>query len=112
MTDGNLLTWLEAAIPGMQRHLEQYIKTRNVDHLGELAIAEMTANMVITELMVRKFPREDAAVVEDRAPTAPSEQLPDTDTISVPRLFRRGRRARTGTATAPKRATQEDRLEA
>lgn len=60
MSEGEMLTWLSSAIPGMQRHLEAYERSRNADHLGELALAEMTANVVITELMSRKFPKPRA----------------------------------------------------
>lgn len=105
MSDGDLLTWLDAAIPGMQRHLEQYIRTRNLDHLGELAIAEMTANMVVTELMVRKFPRDVDDAVDAPAPTAPSEPRTDTGTTSARRRFLKGRRDKTGTATVPSTVT-------
>jgi hypothetical protein len=106
MTDGELISWLEAAIPGMQRHLEQYVKTKNLDHLGELGIAEMTANMVVTELMVRKFPRDVDDDVAVPVPIAPYEPPTVSGTISAPRLFRRGRRAKTGTATVPSPDTE------
>jgi hypothetical protein len=105
MTEGELLAWLEVAIPGMQRHLEQYQRTRNPDHLGELAIAEMTAGVVVTTLMTRKFP---AAVEGDEAapvPSAPSEPKTDTGTTSARRSFLRGRRAKTGTANAQPETT-------
>ena len=102
MAEGEMLTWLESAIPGMQRHLEMYQRTKNKEHLGELAIAEMTANFVITELMSRKFP----VVEEDRpVPGAPSEQEPAIDMTSVPRRSLRRRRAKTGTVNVPSEAT-------
>jgi hypothetical protein len=102
MSEGQMLEWLGSAIPGMQRHLEAYQSSRNPDHLSELAIAETTANLVITELMERKF----RPVVEERddptpVPSAPSEPPQATITNSAPRRFLRGRRAKTGTANAP-----------
>lgn len=96
MSESEMLDWLGAAIPGMQRHLEMYQRTRKKDHLGELAIAEMTANYVITELMGRAFP--DAVEEVRPAPGAPSEQPQATVTTSARKSFRRGRRAKTGTA--------------
>lgn len=98
MSEGQMLEWLGAALPGMQRHLDAYNRTRNSDHLGELAIAEMTANVVITELMNRKFP----PVVEEVAPAAGAqEEEPTSPTTSVRRSFLRGRRGKTGTAHVP-----------
>lgn len=105
MSEGEMLTWLESAIPGMQRHLEQYQQTKNKDHLGELAIAEMTANFVITELMARKFP----VVVSEEVlpvPGVPSEREQDTDTTSARKSFLKGRRGKTGTANAPREDTE------
>jgi len=98
MSEGEMLEWLGAALPGMQRHLEMYQRTRKKEHLGELAIAEMTANFVVTELMSRLFP----AVVEEArpAPGAPSEPQKDTGTTSAQRRFLRPRRAKTGTVHA------------
>jgi hypothetical protein len=92
MSEGDLLDWLEVAIPGMQRHLEAYRRTRNIDHLGELVIAETTANIVVTELMRKKFP-DDAGEETSHAPSAPSEPSSDTGTTSARRRFLRGRRA-------------------
>lgn len=92
MSEGELLTWLEVAIPGMQRHLEAYERSRNPDHLGELAIAETTANIVITELLSRKF-----AAQEELAASVAQDQ---PDTTSAPRRsrMRLGRRGRSGDA--------------
>lgn len=100
MSDGELLTWLESALPGMQRHLEMYQRTRKREHLGELAIAEMTANFVITELIARKFPEEAPP-----ADSAPSEQEQATVTTSAPRRFLRRRVDKTGIAPAPSEDT-------
>lgn len=104
MSDGELLGWLESAIPGMQRHLEQYQRTRIPDHLGELAIAEMSANVVITELMSRKFPSavEEVLLVH----TAPSEPPKATDMTSARKSFLRPRRAKTGTVLVPNEDTR------
>lgn len=96
MSESQMLEWLEAAIPGMQRHLEQYQRTKKKDHLGELAIAEMTANLVITELMSRVFPV---------APIAPSEPPRVTDTTSAPKRSLRRRRAKTGNVPATSEVT-------
>ena len=98
MSEGELVSWLEAALPGMQRHLEQYQRTKNADHLGELAIAEMTANVVITELMSRKFP--DAVSEAPPVPGVPSEPEKDTGTTSARKSFLRRRAGKTGTANA------------
>lgn len=97
MSEGEMLDWLGAAIPGMQRHLEMYQRTRKKDHLGELAIAEMTANFVITELMSRVFGVEEAPP----APGAPSEPEKASVTTSAPRRSLRRRAGKTGTANAP-----------
>lgn len=108
MSEGDLLDWLEVAIPGMQRHLEQYRKTRNPDHLGELIIAETTANIVVTELMEKMQKKLRDAAERDAthpAPSAPSEQPPATGTTSARKSFLRGRRAKTGTASAPSEGT-------
>lgn len=103
MSERQMLDWLGAAIPGMQRHLEAYERTRSVDHLGELAIAETTANMVITELMSRKFGEPVGSVTEPLAvPSAPSGPKTDTGTTAAPRRFIRPHR---GTAPAPKEDT-------
>lgn len=109
MSDGQLIAWLEAAIPGMQRHLEQYISTRKLDHLGELAIAEQTANLVITELLMRKFPRD---VEEDEAPpvrSVPSEPKTVIATTSAQGRSR-WRRRRRGPATVPVEVISDDTL--
>lgn len=49
----DLISWLEVAIPGMQRQLETYQRTRDKAYLGELGIAEMTASLVVSELIER-----------------------------------------------------------
>lgn len=92
MSEGEMLTWLEVAIPGMQRHLEMYQRSRNPDHLGELAIAEMTANVVITELVARKFPSHPV-------PSAPSKPEKESSTTSVRKGFKR-HRAKNGSVPA------------
>lgn len=51
--DRALIAWLEVAIPGMQRQLESYQRTGDKAYLGELGIAEMTASMVVSELIER-----------------------------------------------------------
>lgn len=101
MSEGELLTWLGAAIPGMQRHLEAYERSHNGDHLGELAIAEMTASVVIQELVERKFRVQEASV----ASAVPSQP----DTLSAPKRskMRLGRRGRSGDAPAQTGATSE-----
>lgn len=101
MSEGEMLDWLGAAIPGMQRHLEMYQRTKKKDHLGELAIAETTANFVITELMERVFPS-----AEDRpAPGALSEQVQATTTTSAPRRSLRRRAGKTGNVPATSEGT-------
>lgn len=100
MSEGEMLDWLGAAIPGMQRHLEMYQRTKKKDHLGELAIAETTANFVITELMSRVFPTAEVPP----APGVPSEPPQATGTTSAPRRSLRRRRAKTGNVPA----TSED----
>lgn len=106
MSEDELLTWLSLAIPGMQRHLEVYERSRDADHLGELALAEMTANLVITELMERKFPR---SVESEELPVVSASSGPETDTAttSVPRRFRRRRRVGTGIVPAHKEGTSD-----
>lgn len=56
--DHDLIAWLEVAIPGMQRQLETYQRTGDRAYLGELGIAEMTANMVVSELIERAAKEE------------------------------------------------------
>lgn len=89
MSERQLLDWLGVALPGMQRHLEAYERTHDVDHLGELVIAETTANLVVTQLMLNRFPGVDEPRV---APSALSEPLMATTTNSARRRFwkRRG----------------------
>jgi hypothetical protein len=48
-----LITWLEVAIPGMQRQLETYQRTGDKAYLAELGIAEMTTSLVVSELIDR-----------------------------------------------------------
>lgn len=86
MSEGAMLTWLEQAIPGMQRHLEKYQQTRSLDHLGELVIAETQANLVIQEIAERRFGKPEPPV-----PSVPSEHETDTGTISAPRQSRLAR---------------------
>lgn len=50
----DLMAWLDVAIPGMERHLEMYRRSGDVAHLGELALAEMTVSMVVSELLERE----------------------------------------------------------
>lgn len=50
-----LVDWLEAALPGMQRHFEAYQRTGDVAHLGELALAHMNVGVVLDELLEREF---------------------------------------------------------
>jgi hypothetical protein len=54
LSKADLLAWLEVAVPGMERHLEMYRRTGSVEDLGELALANMTAYIVITELMEKE----------------------------------------------------------
>jgi hypothetical protein len=54
LSKADLMAWLEVAIPGMERHLEMYRRTGDVAHLGELALAEMTVNLVVSELMKKE----------------------------------------------------------
>lgn len=51
--DRELLDWMDVALPGMQRHLDEYRTTRDPAHLGEIGIAEMTFTAVLGELMER-----------------------------------------------------------
>lgn len=106
MSEGEMLTWLESAIPGMQRHLEAYVRSRNPDHLGEFVIAETTAHIVTQELMERKFKPVVKDVELPPAPSASTEQEKDTDTTSARKRFLKGRRGKTGTARAPKPGTE------
>lgn len=94
MSEGQLISWLEVALPGMQRHLEAYVRSRSLDHLGELAIAETTANLVVTEMLERKFAQQS----EVESVVSASQAQPDT--TSARGSFLRRRRARTGTAPA------------
>jgi hypothetical protein len=54
LSKADLMAWMEVAIPGMERHLEMYRRTGDVSHLGELALAEMTLNLVVSELMKKE----------------------------------------------------------
>lgn len=53
MSRTELIDWFEAAIGGMQRHMEEYRRTRDEAHLGELEIAETNMCLVLFELMDR-----------------------------------------------------------
>lgn len=59
MGDAELLSWADAAIPGMQRHLEEYRRTGDEAHLIELGIADMQFSLVLTELTDRHAARRD-----------------------------------------------------
>lgn len=50
---GRLTDWLEAALPGMQRHFEAYQRSGDEAHLGELVLAHMNVGVVLDELMSR-----------------------------------------------------------
>ena len=54
MSEYQLTEWMEAALPGMQRHFESYQRTRDVAHLAELALAHSNAGVVIDELISRE----------------------------------------------------------
>lgn len=67
MSDRELTSWAQVAIPGMQRHLDYYERTGDPAHLGEMSFAEMQLNIVITEMMVRQAAREEEGL-DDQAP--------------------------------------------
>jgi hypothetical protein len=51
--DRELADWAEAAIPGMQRHLDLYRKTEEPAHLGEILLANYQLQLVVDELNER-----------------------------------------------------------
>ena len=58
LSEARLLDWLEAALPGMQRHFDMYRRTGEIAHFGELTLAHMNAGVVIDELLERYNKRE------------------------------------------------------
>lgn len=59
MSRAELLDWADTAIAGMQRHLEEYRRTRDEAHMGELEIAETNLCLVLFELMDRQKQARD-----------------------------------------------------
>jgi hypothetical protein len=57
MTPESLISWLDAALPGMMHHFDDYRRTGEVAHLGEMAMAHMNAGVVIDELLERELNR-------------------------------------------------------
>jgi hypothetical protein len=58
LDDRTLLGWLEAALSGMCRHLDEYRKTDEVAHLGEIMIADTSVAVVLAELEIRHQARK------------------------------------------------------
>jgi hypothetical protein len=50
MSENDLLDWLDNALSGMMRHLDSYRRSGEIAHLAELGLAEITVNLVISEL--------------------------------------------------------------
>lgn len=53
LNDRELQAWLDAALSGMQRHLDEYMRTDEVAHLGEMLIAETPVAAVIADMVTR-----------------------------------------------------------
>lgn len=65
MSDRELMSWAEVAIPGIQRHLDYYQRTDDPAHLMELSFAEMQLNLVVTELMTRHAARREESLTPE-----------------------------------------------
>jgi hypothetical protein len=66
MSSNDLLDWLDVALSGMMRHLENYRRSGDFAHLAELGLAEMTVNMVMSELTDRSL-AEEVSRLEERS---------------------------------------------
>jgi hypothetical protein len=55
--DADLEAWLDVALPGLMRQWDEYKRTREVAHLGEMIIAETTLSAALPELYSRQQAR-------------------------------------------------------
>lgn len=62
MSSGDLLDWLDIALAGMMRHLDDYRRSGDFAHLAEVGLAESTINMVVSELLDRNLEDEIAKI--------------------------------------------------
>jgi hypothetical protein len=53
LSDREEMEWLDAALSGVQRHLDEYRKTGEVAHLGEMIIAETPIAAVLDDMVKR-----------------------------------------------------------
>lgn len=51
MSERELLDWLDGALMGMAHHLDEYRRSGEIAHLGEMAIGDMSVGVVLTELI-------------------------------------------------------------
>jgi hypothetical protein len=68
MPANDLLDWLDIALSGMMRHLENYRRSGDFAHLAELGLAESTANMVVSELTDRNLEDDRHGVLSVQEP--------------------------------------------
>lgn len=64
MSDHSLLDWLEGALTGMYHHLDEYRKSEEVAHIGEMMIADVTLGAVLTEIRLRHEARRQEGFTE------------------------------------------------
>ena len=54
MSESQMLDWLEPALSGMMRHLDEYRRTNDVQHLAEVAMANTTAWVLLDKMLEGK----------------------------------------------------------
>lgn len=63
LNDRELRAWLDTALSGMQRHLDEYTRTDEVAHLGEMLIASTPIAAVLDDMLKRHEARRQEGLV-------------------------------------------------
>jgi hypothetical protein len=53
VSDGDLEAWMDVALPGLMRQWDDFKRSREVAHLGEMIIAETTLAAALPEMYDR-----------------------------------------------------------